>query len=190
MTLGIDRNEPSVDEIPRRWLVVGCSGAGKSHFSRALGEILGLPVIHLDQHYWRPGWVEPSKAEWHHQTVALSSREEWVMDGNYSGTLGPRLERAQGVVMLDLPTWQCVWGVYRRSIRYRGTVRPDLPRGCPEQLPDRQFLSYILTYRSRGRRRALQKIAAAPHARFQRLTSRSEATVWLGERERARHPAR
>ncbi len=23
-----------------------------------------LPIIHLDQHFWKPGWVEPDRKEW------------------------------------------------------------------------------------------------------------------------------
>ena len=172
------------DVLPRRWLVVGCSGAGKSHFSRALAGLLGLPVIHLDRHYWRPGWVEPPKDVWRRQVVELAAGDAWVMDGNYGGTLEPRLERAEAAVMLDLPTWRCVWGIYRRALRYRGSVRPDLPEGCEERLPNRQFLSYVLTYRWRGRERALKKISAAPHVRFERITSRAEATARLREIER------
>jgi adenylate kinase family enzyme len=48
----------------KRIAILGCSGAGKSTLARILGHRFGLPVIHLDQHYWRPGWVEPSKEEW------------------------------------------------------------------------------------------------------------------------------
>ena len=39
----------------QRIAVVGSGGAGKSTFGRELGRLLGLPVIHLDHHYWRPG---------------------------------------------------------------------------------------------------------------------------------------
>ena len=35
-------------------------GSGKSTFARALAARTGLPVIHLDLHYWKPGWVRPS----------------------------------------------------------------------------------------------------------------------------------
>jgi adenylate kinase family enzyme len=43
----------------RRVMVVGSGGAGKSTFAGALGAHTGLPVTHLDWHFWRPGW-EPT----------------------------------------------------------------------------------------------------------------------------------
>ena len=48
----------------RRVLVIGISGAGKSTFTRALGVRTGLPVIHLDTEFWRPGWTVTPREEW------------------------------------------------------------------------------------------------------------------------------
>lgn len=45
-------------------IVVGCPGSGKSSFARRLGKFTGLPVVHLDNEYWRPGWVPTEKEEW------------------------------------------------------------------------------------------------------------------------------
>ena len=47
-----------------RVLILGSPGAGKSTFARRLAERSGLPLIHLDKHFWRPGWVEPAPEEW------------------------------------------------------------------------------------------------------------------------------
>ena len=39
--------------IGRRVLVTGMAGSGKSTFSRSLAAKTGLPVIHLDFHFWK-----------------------------------------------------------------------------------------------------------------------------------------
>jgi adenylate kinase family enzyme len=70
----------------RRVLILGGSGAGKSTLARILGERTGLPVIHLDQHYWRRGWVMPTPEAWKAQVAELVTRPAWVMDGNFAST--------------------------------------------------------------------------------------------------------
>jgi adenylate kinase family enzyme len=79
-------------------MVIGCSGSGKSSFSRKLSIKLKLPLIHLDQKYWKPGWVEPEKAEWKRKMEKLVEKEKWVLDGNYGGTMNIRIERADAIV--------------------------------------------------------------------------------------------
>ena len=45
----------------KRILIMGCAGCGKSTLAKELGQILILPVYHLDVYYWQPGWVETEK---------------------------------------------------------------------------------------------------------------------------------
>ncbi len=83
----------------RRILVLGSGGAGKSTFTRQLSEKIGLPVIHLDSYFWNSGWVETPKDEWIPLVCELSRRSEWIMDGNYSGTIHVRLKHADTVIL-------------------------------------------------------------------------------------------
>ena len=165
----------------RRWLILGAGGAGKSRLAREMAELLGLPVIHLDQHFWKPGWVEPDRREWNHKVVELSSQDAWVIDGNYGGSISLRLPRAEAAVLLDLPVWQCVWGIFRRSTIYRVEVRPDLAEGCEEQLPDWAFIKFVMTYKWRSRPKILREIAAEPHVRLYHLKSRRAAHRFMDE---------
>jgi adenylate kinase family enzyme len=98
----------------RKILIIGCSGAGKSTLARQVGRITDLPVIHLDQHYWPPGWQEPDRATWRCKVSALIAQPRWVMDGNYRRTLALRLAEADTVIFLDFPTWLCLVRVLRR----------------------------------------------------------------------------
>jgi uridine kinase len=40
----------------KRIVVIGCSGSGKSTFSRKLQQLTGNPLHHLDKIYWLPDW--------------------------------------------------------------------------------------------------------------------------------------
>ena len=112
-------------------MVTGLAAAGKSTFSRALSAKTGLPVIHLDIHFWKPGWVEPSENEWREKQRCLLASDDWIADGNYHATLDLRLERADTVVFLDTPWWVCAQRAFVRGIRKR-PVGFGLPNGCDE----------------------------------------------------------
>jgi adenylate kinase family enzyme len=142
-----------------RILVIGSPGAGKSTLAAAIAARTGLPLLHLDGHYWRAGWIEPDKQDWAAQVEALAAGERWVMDGNYGGTLPMRLARADTVIWLDFPVWLCLVRIVRRAVRYRGRVRPDMAQGCPERLRW-EFLSYTARFPWGGRRRIVAKLPA------------------------------
>lgn len=135
----------------KRVLVIGSAGAGKSTLALALKEILDLPVIHLDSVYWQPGWVETPKAEWQARVESLLLRKEWIMDGNYGGTLELRLQACDTVFYLDFPRLLCLLRVFKRSLGHLGRARPDMNQGCRERLPNWGFLHWIWTYPDRRR---------------------------------------
>jgi len=129
----------------RRILVIGSPGAGKSTLARRLAEGLGLPLIHLDREYFGPGWATPSRAEWREKVAALAARPEWVMDGNYASTFDIRVPRANAIVWLDIPRWQCLAGALWRVARNYGRTRPDLGPDCVERF-DWSFTRWIWAY--------------------------------------------
>ena len=85
----------------RRALVLGSPGSGKSTVARRLGARHGLPVFHLDQAFWRPGWVPAPPAEFAAEVARLAALPAWVIDGTYTATLAPRLARAELVVVVE-----------------------------------------------------------------------------------------
>lgn len=130
----------------KRVLVIGSCGAGKSTFARQLHEMTGLPLIPLDRHYWKPGWVESEKDVWHETVRELIGRDEWIIDGNYGGTMEMRLKRADTVIWLDLPRHICLYRVLKRTYSYSGRRRPDMAEGCAERI-ELPFLKYVWNFR-------------------------------------------
>ncbi len=129
----------------QRVLVIGSGGAGKSTTAAQLAELTGLPLVHLDACYWKPGWEETPKAEWATTVEQLVAEPRWVMDGNYGGTMSQRLAACDTVVFLDLSRWVCLARVLRRYARFRGRSRPDMTPGCPERFSF-AFLWWIWRY--------------------------------------------
>jgi adenylate kinase family enzyme len=128
--------------LGQRIMIIGCGGAGKSTLARRLGERLGLPVVHLDAHYWHAGWVETPKEAWRETVARLVAGERWIMDGNFGGTIELRMAAADTIIFLDFPRTLCLWRVVWRWLTHRGRTRPDMTPGCPERL-DGPFLLWI-----------------------------------------------
>ncbi len=130
----------------QRVVIIGSAGTGKTRLSVELGTVLGLPVVHLDTHYWKPGWVQSDPEDWKATVTRLLQKPQWIMDGNYGGTMDMRVAAADTVVFLSIPRVVCLYRVVLRSLRHWRQTRPDLNEGCPEQLPDWEFLKWIWTY--------------------------------------------
>ena len=142
----------------QRVLVIGISGAGKSTFSRALATATGLPLIHLDKEFWRPGWVQTPRQEWRVRVSELAAGERWIMDGNYDSSLDLRLPRADTVLWFDYPMLRCLRRAMWRAATSYGRVRSDMAEGCPERI-DLEFLRYIWTFNAKERPRVIASLA-------------------------------
>ena len=169
--------------VGRRVLVTGMAGSGKSTFSRALSAKTGLPAIHLDFHYWKPGWVKPSDDEWREKQRTLLAGEAWIADGNYHETLDLRLERAQTVVVLDTRWWICAGRAFVRGLR-----KPvgEMPEGCDDSVRRRlrdEWRMVGVIWRNRRsepeRERAIISQHGS-HAALRVLGSRRAAKEFLG----------
>ena len=86
-----------------RVVIIGSSGSGKSTLARTLGEKTGLPVVHLDLHFWHPGWIGTPDPTWQEKMEAIVKPSKWTIDGNYRRTLAIRLQVAGNVTFLYLP---------------------------------------------------------------------------------------
>jgi adenylate kinase family enzyme len=134
----------------KRILIVGCCGAGKSTLARKIHALTQLPLIHLDQEYWLPGWVEPGKKEWEQKVGGLIRAEKWIIDGNYGGTLDLRISRADTVIFLDASRWVCLFRVIKRILLHYGRVRPDSAAACPERF-SWEFIKYVYRFQDAKR---------------------------------------
>jgi adenylate kinase family enzyme len=143
----------------RRILVIGSGGSGKTTVAREIAARTGLPLIHLDQLFWRPGWDPTPDDEWDQVIGRLIAQEGWVMDGNYGRTLQQRIAAADAIVFLDMPRLVCTWRILKRRFKHVGGSRPDVAPGCPEQV-NWEFVHWVWTYPSRRRPGILEKLDA------------------------------
>ncbi len=146
-----------------RILIIGCGGAGKSTLARQLGEKLGLPVVHLDKLWWKPGWVERDQQEFDAKLAVELEKPRWIMDGNFNRTIPQRIAKCDTVIYLDFPRLACLLGVCKRVLTTYGKVRPDMGEGCPERL-DFEFLKWVWNFNSKNRENYYRLLNEATHA--------------------------
>ena len=135
----------------RRIAIVGSGGSGKSTLARRLAAITGLPVIHLDMEFWRPGWEQTPKDEWAAKMETLIQSESWIIDGDYGGTMEIRFATADLVIFLDISRYICLFRVLKR----RNKNRPDFPDFLEEKL-DWVFLKWIWNFPKNNREHILK----------------------------------
>lgn len=164
----------------RRILIIGSSGSGKSTLARALGEAVGLPVVHLDKLYWTPGWVNRPREEFEALLAAELAKDAWIIDGNFDRTLPRRLARADCVVRFQFSRLACEWGVFKRVVTTYGKVRPDMGEGCPERF-DLEFIRWVWNFPKKDGAKAAAVLAQFPQVPVITLHSRREARQLLEE---------
>ena len=138
-------------------MIVGCSGSGKSTLARRLGKITGLRVVHIDQFFWKPCWVQRTNAEVHQLIAEAVKQDGWIFDGNNSSSFHLRESRADILIWLDFPRRICLWRVFSRFAKYVGKTRPSMTEECPERI-NLEFLGYIWAYRKRSRPKVLAMV--------------------------------
>ncbi|MCL2300570.1 MAG: hypothetical protein FWC27_10555, partial [Firmicutes bacterium] len=169
---GVAEGRGELKNIPRI-AVIGSPGSGKSTLARQIAARTGHPLIHLDYHFWQPGWVMLPKDERRAMQEQWVQGERWIIDGNYNGTLELRFAAADLVICLDLPPLLCLWRVFRRH----GKQRPDMRvvEGGRFTRDALEFFWFILRFR----RDSLPKILALhkkyPNVAFLRVRSAKEA---------------
>jgi adenylate kinase family enzyme len=157
----------------KRVAVIGCPGGGKSTFSRALRDRVGLPLYHLDAIYWRDDRTHLSREEFYPLMREIIAREEWIMDGNYNATLEWRISACDLLIFLDYPAEVCLEGVRAR----RGQKRSDMP--WVEEGDDQEFLEFIRAFETESRPRILELIGKYPEKTVVTFRTREEADRYL-----------
>jgi len=139
----------------QRIAIIGNGGSGKSTLARKLSAKLNIPAYHLDKIFLNKNYVNIPKPEMTIQHNNIIENDKWIIDGNYSHTMGERFERADTIIMLDFPTWLCVWRIYKRT--FSKEKRTDVPDGCANTV-DMKFLSWVLGYKKRAGNKMLNEV--------------------------------
>jgi adenylate kinase family enzyme len=172
----------ALGRTPRRVLVAGVAGSGKTTLAGRIAVVLGIPHTELDGLHWGPGWTpSPRFAD---DVRALAAQEAWVSEWQYRAVRPGLLERAELLVWLDLPVRVVMRQVVVRTVRRRlgrvvlwnGNVEPPLRTFLTD---DEHIVRWA--WRTRHKLRGLdeRQPELAPQVVLVRLRSRREVDRWV-----------
>ena len=167
--------------------VIGCSGSGKTTFSRRLAVLLGIPYVELDAVFWEPNWTIPANDVFYPRLERALEPDAWVLDGNYSRTVSIKWKRVQAVIWLDYSFARTVFRSVKRATT-RAITKEELWPGTGNRESFRKgFLSrdsiilWAIKNHSKIRQRyeALDVEGEYQHIDFIRMKSPREAEAYL-----------
>ncbi len=184
-------NAGSYGHIGRRIHVIGNSCSGKSTLGAALALVLDVPLVELDALNWRRGWIglnATDPVEFERLIAKETGGDEWIVAGSYARfsqrVFWPRL---QTIIWLDLPLYQLVWRMLRRSwTRWRsrellwGTNYEKFWPQLKIWNKEDSLLSWMVSqhWHKRRRMRTYQSMQQWQHIRFLRLKSSAEVEAF------------
>jgi adenylate kinase family enzyme len=173
------------DELPYRpgrILFAGTSGSGKSTLARTAGAILDLPYVELDALHHGPNWMPCP--EFLDDVQQFAATERWTTEWQYPAARPVLAERADLLILLDLPRWLVMSRITRRTLSRR-LRRVELWNGNIEP-PLRTILhdrDHIIRWAWRTHAdhvpRVTELIQRNPSLPIVRLTTQAEVDRWL-----------
>lgn len=138
-----------------RIMIFGRPGSGKSTFALVLAQKLGLPLHHLDKHFFTANWVERDYEEFLDIQYNIVAQKDWIIDGNSLHSLHTRYSEADVCFYFNYPRWLCLLRIIKRMF-IKDPAIDDRAPGCKERA-SWMLIKYMWTFEYRlNNRLALQ----------------------------------
>jgi adenylate kinase family enzyme len=167
---------------PARILLAGTSGSGKSTLARSIAAALHIPYTELDALHHGANWAP--RAEFVDDVQRLAASERWVTEWQYPAARPLLADRADLLILLDLPRWLVMTRIIRRTLSRRvrrtvlwnGNIEPPLHT----VLHNREHI-IRWAWRTHGEHvpRVAELIQRVPSLPVVRLSTAAEVDRWL-----------
>jgi adenylate kinase family enzyme len=131
----------------KKIMLFGRPGSGKSTFAHKLAEKTGLPLHHLDKHFFISGWIEQDTDEFMRIQEKITNGDAWIIDGNSTRSLETRWSRADLVLYFNYGKVRCLIRLIKRIFTKPAFIDDRAP-DCPEVLRFR-LIKYMWTFENR-----------------------------------------
>jgi adenylate kinase family enzyme len=136
-----------INSPPKKIMIFGRPGSGKSTFALELGKILNLPVFHLDKYIFVSNWTPRDFQEYLTIQQSIVDTPAWFIDGNRTKSLEMRYAKADLVLYFNYPRLVCLWRIFKR-VWDKNTQIDDRADGCKEWVP-LSLIPYMWNFQNR-----------------------------------------
>ena len=161
----------------KKVIVIGCSGSGKSYFSRKLSEQTGIERYHLDMIWWKEDGTNIERNEFDEKLGEILAKDAWIIDGNYQRTMERRINACDTVIFFDIPLEECIDGIRAR----KGKPRPDMMWQAAPEEDDAEFMEFVRNYNINNRPQVLELLKMYSRKNIVVFESRCEADDFLSQ---------
>ncbi|WP_125708866.1 topology modulation protein [Lacticaseibacillus porcinae] len=145
-------------------MVIGSPGAGKTTLIHKIIAATGWPLLSLDHEWHQSDYSESAKIKFRRtQQQFMATHDNWVIDGNYAGSMDLRLAQADMVLWLQVPRVVAIYRILKRSWRFKHdrNTRPDMPANFSEHFDAdyREFLSFVWHFKRDNEPELRQQLA-------------------------------
>lgn len=169
--------------MPKRILVYGVTGSGKTTLARQISEITGIPWQEVDQITWEPGWkVVPPEVQ-RDRIEKIVANDEWILDTAYGIWVDVPLQRAELIVALDFPRWVSLARLLKRTLQ-RAVDKKLVCNGNVESWRQVFSKNSIIAWHFKSfqsKRNRIDKWQAETPERVVRLKSPQDVRKWLAD---------
>jgi hypothetical protein len=104
----------------KRIVIIGNAGGGKSKLAHSLGDVLGLPVHHMDSLWETEDCERRSDQDINADILRIAEQPTWIIEGwmPFSG-IPLALDRADTIVYIKHRLYIHIWWTLKREVKER-----------------------------------------------------------------------
>jgi len=105
-------------EIPKKVIIAGFSGAGKTTLAKRLGNELDLPIVQIDERCFNAKRRLKPIPEVEKIVSDICSGEKWILDGMYQQIAEQFVNKADLLIFIDINFFTNTKNVVVRKIKH------------------------------------------------------------------------
>ena len=105
-------------KTPKRIIIIGDAGRGKTTFARRLSSMLGIETHSTDDFYWKTKFIEKQDPKISHKAIEdIYQNSSWIVEGATANLIMGGLEKSDIIFLLEFNTifaqW---WNILKRHL--------------------------------------------------------------------------